>query len=62
MTSGFLLEQRCIRSRLSVHAHVGVEYALSGTGLRVTTTATNVGRDACPYGSGAHPYLTSHET
>ena len=27
-------------------------------GLRVTTTATNVGRDACPYGSGAHPYLT----
>ena len=22
------------------------------------TTATNVGSDACPYGSGAHPYLT----
>jgi aldose 1-epimerase len=37
---------------------LGVEYVLSGTGLRVTTTATNVGRDACPYGSGAHPYLT----
>ena len=37
---------------------LGVEYALSGTGLRVTTTATNVGRDACPFGSGAHPYLT----
>jgi aldose 1-epimerase len=24
----------------------------------VTTTATNIGREACPYGSGAHPYLT----
>jgi aldose 1-epimerase len=23
----------------------------------VQTTATNVGRDPCPYGSGAHPYL-----
>jgi aldose 1-epimerase len=34
-----------------------VEYALSGDGLSVTTTATNVGRDACPYGCGAHPYL-----
>jgi aldose 1-epimerase len=37
---------------------LSVEYALSETGLRVTTTATNVGREACPYGSGAHPYLT----
>jgi aldose 1-epimerase len=36
---------------------VGIEYALSESGLRVTTTATNVGRDACPYGTGAHPYL-----
>lgn len=35
-----------------------VEYELSDTGLRVQTTATNVGPDACPYGSGAHPYLT----
>jgi aldose 1-epimerase len=24
----------------------------------VTTTATNVGIDQCPYGSGMHPYLT----
>ena len=37
---------------------LGIEYALSREGLRVTTTATNVGRDACPYGSGMHPYLT----
>ena len=35
-----------------------VEYALSTSGLSVRTTATNVGEDACPYGSGAHPYLT----
>jgi aldose 1-epimerase len=37
---------------------LGVEYALSEDGLAVRTTAVNVGRDACPYGSGAHPYLT----
>jgi aldose 1-epimerase len=24
----------------------------------VSTTATNVGEDACPYGSGQHPYLS----
>jgi aldose 1-epimerase len=36
---------------------LSIEYALSGAGLRVTTTATNFGRDACPYGTGAHPYL-----
>jgi aldose 1-epimerase len=35
-----------------------IEYSLSEAGLRVTTTATNVGRRACPYGSGMHPYLT----
>jgi aldose 1-epimerase len=34
-----------------------VEYALSAKGLRVTTTATNTGAEACPYGAGAHPYL-----
>ena len=37
---------------------LSVEYAVSDAGLRVTSTATNVGRDACPYGSGAHPYQT----
>jgi len=35
-----------------------LEYALSEESLRVTTTATNIGREACPYGSGMHPYLT----
>jgi aldose 1-epimerase len=35
-----------------------VEYALSESGLQVRTTATNLGANACPYGSGAHPYLT----
>jgi aldose 1-epimerase len=37
---------------------LGIEYSLSDAGLRVTTTATNVGDEPCPYGSGAHPYLT----
>jgi aldose 1-epimerase len=35
-----------------------VEYTLSDSGLSVGTTAINVGADACPYGSGVHPYLT----
>jgi aldose 1-epimerase len=35
-----------------------LEYALSAEGLRVTTTATNLGARPCPYGSGCHPYLT----
>ena len=35
-----------------------IEYTLSDDGLTVTTTATNVGRVACPYGTGAHPYVT----
>ena len=30
---------------------------LSADGLRVSTTATNVGGDPCPFGAGAHPYL-----
>jgi aldose 1-epimerase len=35
-----------------------IEYSLSAGGLRVQTTATNIGADRCPYGCGAHPYLT----
>ncbi len=37
---------------------LGLEYALSEDGLRVETTATNAGSEPCPYGAGAHPYLT----
>jgi aldose 1-epimerase len=37
---------------------LSIEYALAPSGLSVRTTATNVGETACPYGSGAHPYLT----
>ena len=37
---------------------IAIEYALSDDGLSVTTTATNVGSDPCPYGCGAHPYFT----
>jgi aldose 1-epimerase len=35
-----------------------IEYALAESGLTVRTTATNVGPSPCPYGAGAHPYLT----
>jgi aldose 1-epimerase len=37
---------------------LSLEYSLSDAGLEVRTTATNVCRDPCPYGCGAHPYLT----
>jgi aldose 1-epimerase len=37
---------------------VAIEYLLSGEGLQVRTTATNVGDGPCPYGCGAHPYLS----
>jgi aldose 1-epimerase len=35
-----------------------IEYELGDRGLGVTTTATNVGSRDCPFGAGAHPYLT----
>ncbi len=37
---------------------VEVGYALTDSGLAVTTTATNIGDSPCPYGSGQHPYLS----
>jgi aldose 1-epimerase len=37
---------------------LSIEYVLSDLGLRVRTTVRNVGTNSCPYGSGAHPYLT----
>jgi aldose 1-epimerase len=37
---------------------VATQYVLSADGLNITTTATNVGDSPCPYGAGAHPYLT----
>lgn len=37
---------------------ISIEYALSDSGLTVRTTATNLGAVPCPFGSGAHPYLT----
>jgi aldose 1-epimerase len=35
-----------------------VQYALSAAGLTVTMSAVNVGQGPCPFGAGAHPYLT----
>ena len=37
---------------------LNIEYALSPTGLTVTTTAWNLSGETCPYGAGQHPYLT----
>lgn len=37
---------------------VSVTYRLDERGLSVRTGARNIGGRACPYGSGAHPYLT----
>jgi aldose 1-epimerase len=34
-----------------------LDYSLDDDGLTVRTSATNLGRGACPYGTGAHPYL-----
>lgn len=38
--------------------HVATDYTLGADGLTVTTTATNEGSAALPWGHGAHPYLT----
>ena len=35
-----------------------IDYELGAAGLSVRTTATNSGAKPCPYGAGAHPYLT----
>lgn len=37
---------------------VTVAYELGEQGLTVTSTATNIGEQACPYGVGQHPYLS----
>ncbi|HEY6749591.1 MAG TPA: aldose 1-epimerase family protein [Mycobacteriales bacterium] len=36
-----------------------LEYALADAGLTVRTVTTNAGDRPCPYGTGAHPYLTA---
>jgi aldose 1-epimerase len=35
-----------------------IEYRLAADGLTVRTSATNTGAETCPFGCGAHPYLT----
>ena len=37
---------------------ISIDYSLDEAGLRVETSATNIGERACPYGSGQHPYLS----
>jgi aldose 1-epimerase len=38
-----------------------IAYELGHDGLTVSTTATNTGAGACPYGAGQHPYLSPGE-
>jgi aldose 1-epimerase len=38
---------------------VSVDYRLDDDGLSVRTTATNIGDQPCPYGTGQHPYLSA---
>jgi aldose 1-epimerase len=47
------------RSGYPFALHTAVEYRLTDDGLVVTTTSTNVGERALPYGFGAHPYLSA---
>ncbi|HEX9482500.1 MAG TPA: aldose 1-epimerase family protein [Solirubrobacteraceae bacterium] len=35
-----------------------ISYELAAGGLIVTTTSVNIGEQACPFGSGQHPYLS----
>ncbi len=35
-----------------------IHYELGDNGLAVHTEALNIGREPCPFGAGAHPYLT----
>jgi aldose 1-epimerase len=59
-------DPHCVVLEHVLHAQPGypftlalrIEYALSERGLSVRTTATNLGSSPCPYGAGAHPYLT----
>jgi aldose 1-epimerase len=59
-------EQHRVVMEHVLHPHPGypfalalrIEYSLTEDGLSVRSSATNVGTSACPFGSGAHPYLT----
>ena len=39
-----------------------IAYALDEAGLTVRMAATNLGEEPCPFGGGAHPYLTAGES
>lgn len=60
-------EAAAVRMELVLHPQTGYpftlalanEYTLSDAGLTVRLSATNVGAQACPFGAGAHPYLTA---
>jgi aldose 1-epimerase len=41
------------------HLHTSVEYVMGPGGLTVTSTSTNAGSRACPYGIGFHAYAAA---
>ena len=59
-------DQVTLRLRYTLFAQPGwpfvlaceLAYRLDDAGLRVRTSATNLGAQPCPYATGAHPYLT----
>ncbi len=59
-------EERRVVMRLTLHPQTGypfalsleIEYSVDEHGLTVETRALNVGAEPCPFGAGAHPYLT----
>ena len=63
-----VVEQEASRAALEHRLHptpgypftldLRVEYSLAEDGLTVRVEATNAGEDPCPYGFGAHPYLS----
>ena len=57
---GRVLMEHVIRPQPGYPFTVGltIEYTLSDLGLSVRSTATNLGTARCPFGAGAHPYVS----
>jgi aldose 1-epimerase len=60
-------DERRVRMEYLLHPQDGypftlalaLDYELGEDGLTVRTSATNAGEEPCPFGAGAHPYLTA---
>jgi aldose 1-epimerase len=56
--AAILHHRLCARPGYPSTVDLSIEYALSPSALSVTLTARNVGSAPCPFGAGAHPYLS----